>query len=117
LINTLGFNSAAWKLGVVGVVGLLVWYEWDQRIQQQGQTNPIAKFFADYFPSATLWEDRNAQHYRLVQSAAQDQLLVRTMTRPPIRRLTDTMAFDRGSPFGVPVGSQADLSDLKIRTD
>ncbi|RKP04370.1 hypothetical protein THASP1DRAFT_33876 [Thamnocephalis sphaerospora] len=113
-----GFTSIAWKLGAVGLVGVVAWGEWDRRATEGGQReHPMTRFIADMQPEAKMWEDRNAKHYALAQDAAEEQLLLKSAGPAKMRRLTDPMAFDRGSPFGVAVGSQVDLSDLKIRTD
>ncbi|KAL1409094.1 hypothetical protein Q8F55_005918 [Vanrija albida] len=66
---------------------------------------------------AANWAKRNDKHLELARAQADDKILVQEAERPKVWRLRYPSAFEQASPHAIAVGSQADLSDLKIKSD
>ncbi|GAA6003074.1 hypothetical protein JCM10207_001972 [Rhodosporidiobolus poonsookiae] len=119
-----GFNASFWwKLSVVGV-GAFVYSrvapvhlapkEGANLDEQPWLTRYIAY---NLNPSADKWRARNDKHLELAKEAAEDKLLFQEAEKSRIRRLRYLGTFDQASPNGIPVGSQADLSGLRIKSE
>jgi len=63
------------------------------------------------------WRRLNEKHFEQVLEAADDNRFNQSIERPAIHRTRYPEAFERAAPNNIGVGSQADLSDLKIRYD
>ncbi|RSH87156.1 hypothetical protein EHS25_003647 [Saitozyma podzolica] len=81
------------------------------------QSPAITRWLAKNTPDAKVWTERNDKHLELTKEAAEERLLFQEAERPRVWRLRNTAAFEAGSPHSVPVGSQVDLSDLKIKPE
>lgn len=91
-------------------------------------------------PQADLWKERNEKHLELAVEAADAKLLFQEAERPSVRRLRYLgsvelagiseraqleltrvsrlcSTFSQASPNAIMVGSQADLTDLKIKSE
>ncbi|WOO82640.1 uncharacterized protein LOC62_04G006122 [Vanrija pseudolonga] len=66
---------------------------------------------------AENWAKRNDQHLALTREQADEKILVQEAERPKVWRMRYPSSFEQASPHGIPVGSQADLSDLKVKSD
>ncbi|KAM0789258.1 hypothetical protein ACM66B_000101 [Microbotryomycetes sp. NB124-2] len=120
-----GFNAPFWtKLAVGGLAVALVLRlapappeATGQDDQDQENDAPwITRYITHNLTPATgLWKQRNERHLELAIEAANDKLLIQEAEKPKIRRLRYLGSFDQASPNGIPVGSQADLTDLVIK--
>ncbi|KAI9592593.1 hypothetical protein BDF19DRAFT_451022 [Syncephalis fuscata] len=100
------------------MAGMVGWTELDRRITDNGKKeHPIAAFIDGLRTDSETWTSRSAKHFELVKEAIDDYMVFSTTKRPHMYRLRDPLSFERASPFAVPVGSEVDLSDLRVRTD
>ncbi|GAA5971166.1 hypothetical protein JCM11641_004169 [Rhodosporidiobolus odoratus] len=119
-----GFNASFWWKLAVGGVAVAVYLraapvhlapkEGVDLEQQPWLTRYIAHNLA---PSADKWKGRNEKHLELAKQAADDKLLFQEAEKSRIRRLRYLGTFDQASPNAIEVGSQADLSGLKIKSE
>ncbi|KAK4051367.1 hypothetical protein OIV83_002851 [Microbotryomycetes sp. JL201] len=119
-----GFNAPFWsKLAVAGLAVALVLRlapappEATGEDSQAGTGAPwITRYIThNLTPATDLWKKRNERHLELAIEAANDKLLIQEAEQPKIRRLRYLGSFDQASPNLIPVGSQADLTDLVIK--
>ncbi|KAK4057199.1 hypothetical protein OIO90_001694 [Microbotryomycetes sp. JL221] len=120
-----GFNAPFWtKLAIGGLALALVLRLAPAPPEATGQDedadNNQAPWITRYIthnltPATDLWKQRNERHLELSIEAANDKLLFQEAEKPKIRRLRYLGSFDQASPNLIPVGSQADLSDLVIK--
>ncbi|WVQ95423.1 hypothetical protein IAU59_002520 [Kwoniella sp. CBS 9459] len=75
----------------------------------------LTKKLADITPEAKVWTERNDKHLELTKEAAETKLLFQEAERPKVLRMRYPSAFEQASPHNIPVGSQADLTDLKVQ--
>ncbi|WVF67806.1 hypothetical protein IAT40_002567 [Kwoniella sp. CBS 6097] len=75
----------------------------------------LTKKLADITPKAKVWTERNDKHLELTKEAAETKLLFQEAERPKVLRMRYPSAFEQASPHNIPVGSQADLTDLKVQ--
>ncbi|KDE02437.1 hypothetical protein MVLG_07005 [Microbotryum lychnidis-dioicae p1A1 Lamole] len=68
-------------------------------------------------PRAGAFKEHNQRHLEMAIAAAEDKLLFQEAERPRVRRMRNTGMFDQASPHAIPVGSQADLSNLVIKSE
>ncbi|KAF7730715.1 hypothetical protein EC973_001664 [Apophysomyces ossiformis] len=107
-----------WRnVALVAAAGV-VWFKVDEHITGAGeQKHPFTKWIEavmtpseenDRLTAVTLDAAGKIADYRLVTQEAQ---------RAPIYRIRNPESFERASPRALSAGLQADLSDLKIRSD
>ncbi|GAA6043620.1 hypothetical protein JCM8097_008293 [Rhodosporidiobolus ruineniae] len=120
-----GFNAPFWRYLAVGAVGVAVYLRAapvhfasknpDADLDEQPWlTRYIAYNLA---PDADKWKARNDKHLELAKQAADDKLLFQEAEKSRMRRMRYLGTFDQASPNGIPVGSQADLSGLVIKSE
>ncbi|SCZ89263.1 BZ3500_MvSof-1268-A1-R1_Chr9g10348 [Microbotryum saponariae] len=68
-------------------------------------------------PRAGVFKEHNQRHLEMAIAAAEDKLLFQEAERPRVRRMRNPGMFDQASPHAIPVGSQADLSNLVIKSE
>jgi hypothetical protein len=87
--------------------------------QAKNESTPlITRLLArDMAGNADVWTERNDKHLKLSAEAADTRLLFQEAERPKVFRLRSPSSFENASPHVVPVGSQADLSDLKVKSE
>ncbi|GAA5896405.1 hypothetical protein JCM6882_001005 [Rhodosporidiobolus microsporus] len=119
-----GFNAPFWRWLSLAGVGVFVYSraapvhlapkDGADLDEQPWLTRYIAYNLA---PSADKWKARNDKHLELAKEAADDKLLFQEAERSRMRRMRYLGTFDQASPNGIEVGSQADLSDLVIKSE
>ncbi|KAL8292856.1 hypothetical protein RQP46_000550 [Phenoliferia psychrophenolica] len=114
-----GFNAPVWRYLAVGslAVALAIRLAPASAPVTEENPSPITTYLAAHMPEAGLWKARAAKHLELAKEAADDKLLFQDAERPKVRRLRYLGTFEQASPNGIPVGSQADLSDLVIKSE
>ncbi|WRT70935.1 uncharacterized protein IL334_007934 [Kwoniella shivajii] len=75
----------------------------------------ITRLLTQITPEAKVWTERNDKHLELTKEAAETKLLFQEAERPRVWRMRYPSAFEQASPHSIPVGSQTDLSDLKVQ--
>ncbi|KAI8057037.1 hypothetical protein BDF22DRAFT_653093 [Syncephalis plumigaleata] len=114
----LGGSAKAWLVALTGMAAMLGWTEMDRRITDDGKEgHPIAKWIDGLRADRDVWIERSDKHTKLARQSSDDFILFSSVKRPHMYRFTDTLAFERASPFGVQVSSHVDLSDLRVRRD
>ncbi|GAA5826485.1 hypothetical protein JCM11251_002391 [Rhodosporidiobolus azoricus] len=119
-----GFNAPFWRWLSLAGVGIFVYTraapvhlaptEGADLEEQPWLTRYIAY---NLNPTSEKWKARNDKHLELAKQAADDKLLFQEAERSRMRRLRYLGTFDQASPNGIEVGSQADLSDLVIKSE
>ncbi|WWC64978.1 uncharacterized protein I303_107592 [Kwoniella dejecticola CBS 10117] len=75
----------------------------------------VTRLLASITPKAEVWTQRNDKHLELSKEAAETKLLFQEAERPKVLRMRYPSAFEQASPHNIAVGSQTDLSDLKVQ--
>ncbi|KAK4688317.1 hypothetical protein P7C73_g1791, partial [Tremellales sp. Uapishka_1] len=75
----------------------------------------VTRWLAKITPEASVWQKRNEKHLELINEAAGERLLFQEAERPRVLRLKYPSSFEQASPNSIPVGSQIDLADLKVK--
>nr|ODN74929.1 hypothetical protein L203_06612 [Cryptococcus depauperatus CBS 7841] len=75
----------------------------------------LTRWLANQISKAEVWKKRNDKHLELSKEAAETKLLFQEAERPRIWRMRYPSSFEQASPYNIPVGSQIDLSDLKVQ--
>ncbi|AFR98235.1 hypothetical protein C343_06211 [Cryptococcus neoformans C23] len=75
----------------------------------------LTRWLAKQTEKAEVWAQRNEKHLELTKEAAETKLLFQEGERPKVLRMRYPSSFEQASPHSIAVGSQADLSDLKVR--
>ncbi|GJN91142.1 hypothetical protein Rhopal_004160-T1 [Rhodotorula paludigena] len=120
-----GFNAPFWRHLSLGAIALFIYLRVapsDLPEQLEHAAEERAPWLTRYIahnlaPDADKFRERNEKHLELAKLAADDKLLFQEAERPRVRRLRYLGTFDQASPNNIPVGSQADLSDLVIKSE
>ncbi|WWC72797.1 uncharacterized protein I206_106761 [Kwoniella pini CBS 10737] len=75
----------------------------------------VTRLLAQITPKAEVWTQRNDKHLELSKEAAETKLLFQEAERPKVLRMRYPSSFEQASPHNIAVGSQADLTDLKVQ--
>ncbi|EST08467.1 hypothetical protein PSEUBRA_001885 [Kalmanozyma brasiliensis GHG001] len=89
--------------------------ESEDNLHVEGEKPWLTRYIENWTTPSSVWKERNARHLELVKEKAEERLLFQDAERPPVHRLRYTQIFEQASPHAVAPGSQADLSDLKIK--
>ncbi|TYJ51686.1 hypothetical protein B9479_007736 [Cryptococcus floricola] len=81
----------------------------------EGELPWLTRWFVRETEKAEVWRERADRHLELEKERADGRLLVQEAERPRVLRMRYPSRFEQASPFNIPVGSQVDLSDLKVR--
>ncbi|GAA5832877.1 hypothetical protein JCM5353_003738 [Sporobolomyces roseus] len=115
-----GFNAPFWRNLSLAAIGLALYLRLAPSASSSDeQSEPwLTRYIAhNLAPSADKFKARNEKHLELAKQAADDKLLFQEAEKPRIKRLRYLGTFDQASPNGIPVGSQADLSGLVIKSE
>ncbi|GAA5978847.1 hypothetical protein JCM5350_004843 [Sporobolomyces pararoseus] len=118
-----GFNAPFWRklsLAAIGIALYLRIAPSSNESEQQGEsTEPwLTRYIAyNLAPSAEKFKERNEKHLEAAKQYADDKLLFQEAEKPRVKRMRYLGTFDQASPNGIPVGSQADLSGLVIKSE
>ncbi|KAI8096260.1 uncharacterized protein BX664DRAFT_323486 [Halteromyces radiatus] len=111
------FATSAWKKTAIVVAIGAVWYNVDQSISNAGNKNIITKWVETAMTSSEENDKINASFYNHSQTLADYRLIYQDAQRAPVYRMRYPESFERCSPRALTAGAQADLSDVKIRSD
>ncbi|KAI8988182.1 hypothetical protein BDF20DRAFT_854332 [Mycotypha africana] len=112
------FGGNAWRNGLIAVVAGFIWYRVDQHITHSGdEKHPFTKWIEYHMSTAEENDQYSHAKIEAAKAAAEYKLLVQSSDRRPIYRMRNTELFERHSSRGYTMGTQCDLSDLKIRSD
>ncbi|WVQ63463.1 uncharacterized protein L199_001616 [Kwoniella botswanensis] len=75
----------------------------------------VTRLLASITPESRIWTERNDKHLELSKDAAETKLLFQEAERPRVLRMRYPSSFEQASPHNIAVGSQTDLSDLKVQ--
>jgi hypothetical protein len=113
------FNRTFWTR--VLVLGVLIsgFYRTNEYLTKDGQLHPLTKFIGQYltqFDGQLTYEEEKAS-IKERQQYAWDQLIFRDKVWKPVevRRWSFPATFQRASDFIIPVGSQVDVRDVKMK--
>ncbi|KAI0319175.1 hypothetical protein OF83DRAFT_1163084 [Amylostereum chailletii] len=109
-----GFTSRGWTYSIVAALGIVGFYKF---APTAGEDNFLTRYIAFYYTPVEEWATRNAKHLQLSSELSEAQHVIQGACRPPVRRYRYPQKFELASPFSVPVGTDVDLSDLKVKSD
>ncbi|KAI5481165.1 hypothetical protein MNV49_005600 [Pseudohyphozyma bogoriensis] len=112
-----GFNAPFWRNGVIFALSLALVYRLTPAASaDSNEESPITKYLAFHMPDKQLWVDRSVKHLEMAKQAADDRLLFQEAESSKVKRIKYPGVFQQASP-NFAVGSQADLSDLVIKSE
>lgn len=136
---TPGFNSPIWRNAALFSLALVLYYRLSPtpalKADEEAPVSFITNYLAFHRPEENLFKARNAKHLDLAKAAADDKLLFQEAERPKVRRMRypgyviptfrpgrtlircENRSFEQASPNAIVVGSQTDLSDLRIKSE
>ncbi|GAA5992383.1 hypothetical protein JCM10908_000455 [Rhodotorula pacifica] len=127
-----GFNAPFWRTLSIAAVGVFLYLrlaessdkvptpsELVDKVEEKVTVPPYLTRYISHnlAPDADKYKERNDKHLELAKQAADDKLLFQEAERPRMRRLRYLGTFNQQSPNNVQVGTQADLSDLTIKSE
>ncbi|QRW21363.1 hypothetical protein RhiXN_06352 [Rhizoctonia solani] len=110
-----GFNFAFWRRTVLVVGGAFAFYNFaPSAASAEEKVNALTQYL-----TISREEGKRATdtHLALAKADADARILTDGATKPPVIRLRNPTVFENASPHCLGVGQQADLSDLRIKTD
>jgi hypothetical protein len=113
------FGNRFWtRLLLTAVIGA-GFYRINDYLTRDGNPHPFTTFIGSYLKDydGTLVYDVEKQSIPIRQQHANDQLILqnRPFNRTPVGRFSFPDTFSRASDFLIPVGSQVDVSDIKMK--
>ncbi|KAI9313533.1 hypothetical protein BX666DRAFT_2030315 [Dichotomocladium elegans] len=112
------FNANIWRNAVLAAIAGVAWYRIDQHITDLGEEkHPFTKWIEYHMTPAAEKDKFNNEALDRASQLAEYRLIAQDAQRAPVYRMRYPEAFERASPRGLVTGQQADLSDLKVRTD
>jgi len=83
---------------------------------EPGDNVYLTRWIAMYTPRPEAWLDLNAKHTAQQEIEAENSRLMTSARQPPVYRYRYPQSFEQASPFLVGVGTQADLSNLVVKS-
>ncbi|GAA5876277.1 hypothetical protein JCM16303_007080 [Sporobolomyces ruberrimus] len=114
-----GFNAPFWRNLSLAAIGLALYLRIAPSSDSDDSSEPwMTRYIAhNLAPSADKYKARNEKHLEAAKQLADDKLLFQEAEKPRVKRMRYLGTFDQASPNGIPVGSQADLSGLVIKSE
>ncbi|VDC01677.1 unnamed protein product [Peniophora sp. CBMAI 1063] len=109
-----GFNSRGWIYTIAGIAGVVAFYKY---APSQDSDNRLKRWIQARVEQAKNLQDRGDQHLALSTENQDGILTVQSARRPSSYRLRHPEVIGSASPFSVPVGSQVDLSGVRVKAD
>ncbi|CAE6435417.1 unnamed protein product [Rhizoctonia solani] len=110
-----GFNLAFWRRTILVVGGAFAFYNFAPSASAaEEKVNVLTQYLTI---SREEGKRVNDGHLVLAKADADARILTDGATKPPVIRLRNPSAFENASPHCLGVGQQADLSDLRVKTD
>ncbi|KXN90220.1 hypothetical protein AN958_04710, partial [Leucoagaricus sp. SymC.cos] len=107
------FATPFWRNALIAAGLAVVAYKY---APEPGDDVYLTRWIAMYTTSAEKWLEMNAAHTAQTAEEAENSRLMMSAQRPPVHRYCYPQAFEQASPFLVGVGTQADLSDLVVKS-
>ncbi|KAJ1304418.1 hypothetical protein OPQ81_005566 [Rhizoctonia solani] len=110
-----GFSFAFWRRTLLVAGGAFAFYQFaPSSASAEEKVNALTRYL-------TISRDEtkriNDNHLVLAKADADARILTDGATKPPVIRLRNPTVFENASPHCLGVGQQADLSDLRVKTD
>ncbi|KAB5595176.1 hypothetical protein CTheo_1464 [Ceratobasidium theobromae] len=110
-----GFNFAFWRRIILVAGGAAALYKFGPSAEAAGENiNALTQYL-------TVPREHNKRahdiHLELVRVDADARILTDGAKRPAMIRLKNPTSFENASPHCLPVGQQADLSELRVKAD
>ncbi|KAI7863078.1 hypothetical protein BDF14DRAFT_1847593 [Spinellus fusiger] len=114
-----GYNSSLWRNTILAIVGAVVLYRVGEHVTDQGEEkHPLTRWIEYRMMTTSSEMDRkNTEFLSAAEEKTEYRLIYQEAQRAPIHRMRYPESFERASIRGLTAGGNADLSDLKIRTD
>ncbi|GAA6010321.1 hypothetical protein JCM11491_006266 [Sporobolomyces phaffii] len=114
-----GFNAPFWRNLSLAAIGIALYLRIAPSTSSDDDSEPwLTRYIAyNLAPSADKFKERNEKHLEAAKQLADDKLLFQEAEKPRVKRMRYLGSFDQASPNGIPVGSQADLSGLVIKSE
>ncbi|GAA5831652.1 hypothetical protein JCM3766R1_004967 [Sporobolomyces carnicolor] len=114
-----GFNAPFWRRLSLAAIGIALYLRIAPSSDSDNASEPwLTRYIAyNLAPSADKFKERNEKHLEAAKQLADDKLLFQEAEKPRVKRMRYLGTFDQASPNGIPVGSQADLSGLVIKSE
>lgn len=113
------FNSVFWTRVLMVGVAVTAFYRMNEYLTKDGKIHPLTEFIGGYLSQfdgqLTYSEEKESIPKR--QQYAYDHLILndRMNELPKMKRWSFPDTFSRASDFLIPVGSQIDVSDVKMK--
>ncbi|RKP11451.1 hypothetical protein BJ684DRAFT_21979 [Piptocephalis cylindrospora] len=113
-----GFSSSVWTFALVAVVGTLALAKHADYVTEGGEKeHPLTTYLREGMPEEGKLKSNEAKHLKETERAAKLNLLQANHQSAKMHLMVYPEKMDLANPFMVPVGSQVDMSDVKVRTD
>ncbi|KAJ8663040.1 hypothetical protein O0I10_001217 [Lichtheimia ornata] len=109
------FNSSIWRNTVIAVAAGALWLRFDN--SSEDNKHLFTKWIEGLMTSSEKMDSLSNEALAQAEKLAEYRLIAQDAQRAPIYRMRYPEGFERASPRGLIAGQQADLSDLKVRTD
>ncbi|KAG8763782.1 hypothetical protein FRC11_012785 [Ceratobasidium sp. 423] len=110
-----GFNFAFWRRTILVVGGAFAFYQFAPSASSaEEKVNSLTQYLTISREDSKRIND---SHLVLAKADADARILTDGATKPPVIRLRNPTMFENASPHCLGVGQQADLSDLRVKTD
>ncbi|CAE6357098.1 unnamed protein product [Rhizoctonia solani] len=110
-----GFNFAFWRRTILLVgSGFAFYYFAPSASSAEEKANALTQYLTTSREDSKRVHDG---HLVLAKADADARILTDGATKPPVIRLRNPTIFENASPHCLGVGQQADLSDLRVKTD
>ncbi|BGP25254.1 NADH-ubiquinone oxidoreductase [Rhodotorula toruloides] len=119
------FNKPFWRNLSLIAVGTFLYsrYAPDDALQKvedavdERTPNWLSRYLSHNFGvDGSQYKERNDEHIQLVKKQADAKLLTQSATKPVMNRIRYVGSFEQASPYNIEIGSQADLSDLIVKS-
>ncbi|KAL5631588.1 hypothetical protein ACGC1H_007194 [Rhizoctonia solani] len=110
-----GFSLAFWRRTILFFGGAFAFYQFAPSASSaEEQVNALTRYLTIPREEGKRVSDG---HLALAKAGADARILTDGATKPPVIRLRNPAVFENASPHCLGVGQQADLSDLRVKTD
>ncbi|CAE6480591.1 unnamed protein product [Rhizoctonia solani] len=111
----IGFSFAFWRRTILVVGGAFAFYQFAPSASvAEEKANALTQYLTTSREESKRVSDG---HIVLAQADAEARILTDGATKPPVIRLRNPAVFENASPHCLGVGRQADLADLRVKTD
>ncbi|CEL61051.1 hypothetical protein RSOLAG1IB_04291 [Rhizoctonia solani AG-1 IB] len=110
-----GFSFAFWRRTILVVGSAFAFYSFAPSASSaEEKVNALTRYLTTSREEGKRVSDN---HLVLAKADADGRILTDGANKPPVIRLRNPSVFENASPHCLGVGRQADLSDLRVKTD